>query len=276
MQLATRFAGTAATLRSASPLTEDQIRQVAPSVFAPDKAPTRSERYTYIPTIDVLRGLAREGFAPFMVAQSRSRDAAMREHTKHMIRLRHASQISGREANEIILVNSHNGTSSYQMLAGVLRFACMNGHVAGEIHEDIRIPHKGDVIDQVIEGAWRVVDGFGAVDVAREAMQATALSAPQQVALARAALALRFDAPEGVPPPVTEAQLLLPRRTEDEGADLWSTFNRVQENAMRGGLEARSPKGRRVRTRAVQGIDRSVALNRALWVLAEEMRRLVA
>ncbi|MNW03587.1 hypothetical protein D3C71_1995420 [compost metagenome] len=36
-------------------------------------------------------------------------------------RLRHASQINGREANEIILLNSHDGTSSYQMLAGMFR-----------------------------------------------------------------------------------------------------------------------------------------------------------
>jgi hypothetical protein len=38
-----------------------------------------------------------------------------------MLRLRHASQINGAEANEIILLNSHDGTSSYQMLAGQFR-----------------------------------------------------------------------------------------------------------------------------------------------------------
>jgi len=38
-----------------------------------------------------------------------------REFTRHMIRLRHASQIEGGEANEIILLNSHDGTSSHQV-----------------------------------------------------------------------------------------------------------------------------------------------------------------
>jgi hypothetical protein len=33
-------------------------------------------------------------------------------------------------------------------------------------------------------------------------------------------------------------------------------------------------QGRRLHTRAVSSIDRSVSLNRALWVLAEEMRKL--
>ena len=64
------------------------------------------------------------------------------------------------EANEIILINSHDGASSYQMLAGVFRFVCCNGLVCGTVANDIRIPHKGNVQDEVIEGAFRVLDDF--------------------------------------------------------------------------------------------------------------------
>ena len=106
-------------LRSDVPLTEDQMRRAAPSIFAEGKHASRSERYTYIPTIDVLRGLRSEGFEPFMVAQGASRIEGKTEYTKHMIRMRHAGQVSTKpEANEIILINSHDGASSYQMLAG--------------------------------------------------------------------------------------------------------------------------------------------------------------
>ena len=45
-------------------------------------------------------------------------------------------------------------------------------------------------------------------------------------------------------------------------------------NVMRGGQLGRSAQGRRLHTRPVGSIDRGVSLNRALWVLAEEMRRL--
>ena len=45
---------------------------------------------------------------------------------------------------------------------------------------------------------------------------------------------------------------------------------------MRGGQPGRSVQGRRVQTRAVGSIDRSVNINRALWVLAEKMRKLKA
>jgi len=127
--LSTRFAsGTARVIRSDEPLTEDQMRAAAPSIFATGKHASRSERYTYIPTIDVLRGLRREGFEPFMVAQGASRMEGKTEFTKHMIRMRHAGQVQTKpEANEIILINSHDGASSYQMLAGSLTGAFVGG-----------------------------------------------------------------------------------------------------------------------------------------------------
>ncbi len=137
MQLASRFASRSPVLRSDYPLSDDQIRTVAPSIFADAPHQSRSERYSYVPTATVLEELRGEGFEPFMVCQTRVRQDARRDYTKHMIRLRHASQINGREANEIILLNSHDGTSSYQMLAGMFRFVCSNGLVCG----DIDLPH---------------------------------------------------------------------------------------------------------------------------------------
>ena len=87
--LAARFARNTHILRSEAPLGEEQMRYVAPSIFATGKHESRSERYAYIPTIDVLRGLSTEGFEPFMVAQSKSRIEGKTEYTKHMIRMRH-------------------------------------------------------------------------------------------------------------------------------------------------------------------------------------------
>jgi hypothetical protein len=255
-------------------LSNDEIAEVAPSILAHSAHESRSERYSYIPTIDVLDALRREGFQPFMVCQTRVRDDARRAHTKHLLRLRHAEQISGREANEIILLNSHDGSSSYQMIAGMFRFVCQNGMVCGDTIGDIRVPHMGDVVGEVIEGAFKVLDTFEAATQQREAMTATALDEGEQTAFARAALALRYD--EGTPAPVTERQLLSPRRVEDRAADLWTTFNRVQENMIRGGLHGRNAKGRATTTRAVTGIDQNIRLNRALWVLADELRRLRA
>ena len=281
--LATRFANSTRVLRSDVPLSEEQMRQAAPSIFAAGKHASRSERYTYIPTIDVLRGLHREGFEPFMVAQGRSRIEGKSEYTKHMIRMRHRRDHSGQlstrpEAHEVILINSHDGASSYQLLSGMFRFVCCNGLVVGDVAHDIRIPHKGNVQGEVIEGAFRVLDDFRVVDESTEAMKAIELKPEEERAFARAALALRYgEREEGQPPaPISAEQLIQVRRPEDEGDALWMCFQRIQEHLTRGGLPGRTVQGRRMRTREVAGIDRNVALNRALWVLAEEMRKLKA
>jgi hypothetical protein len=274
MQLASRFASRSPVLRSEHPLSDDQIRTVAPSISAEAKHESRSERYSYIPTASVLMKLRSEGFQPFMVAQTRVRHEGRRDYTKHMIRLRHVSQINGREANEIILLNSHDGTSSYQMLAGMFRFVCTNGLVCGDTVADVRVPHKGDVANHVIEGAYEVLRGFERVQQSRDAMQAVALDERESEVFARAALALKYDDDQRAP--ITESQILAPRRADDQRSDLWTVFNRTQENLIRGGLQGRAANGRRQRTRPVQGIDQSVRINRALWLLADGMRRLKA
>ncbi|MBT9504975.1 DUF932 domain-containing protein [Rhodoferax sp.] len=273
--LSSRFGRNQSVLRSADPLTDEQMMTVVPSIFAEEKHASRSSRYTYIPTIDVLRGLRKEGFSPFMVCQTRTRDDAKRDHTKHMIRLRHASQINASEANEVVLLNSHDGSSSYQMLSGVFRFVCANGMVCGETQSDIRVRHTGNIVDNVIEGAFRVLEGFELIDTQRDGMKALTLNQGEQTAFAHAALALKYET-DLTPAPITESQLLQPKRMADRAGDLWTTFNRVQENIMRGGLQGRGPTGQRVTTREVKGIDQNIKLNRALWVLAEEMRKLKA
>src|SRR6218665_534225 len=96
MQLASRFTSRSPALRAEHPLSDDQIRAVAPSIFADAPHGSRSERYSYIPTATVLDQLRGEGFQPFMVCQTRVRHDDRRDHTKHMIRLRHASQMQGR------------------------------------------------------------------------------------------------------------------------------------------------------------------------------------
>ena len=276
MQLASRFASRSPVLRSDHPLSDEQIRTVAPSIFADAPHESRSQRYAYIPTSTVLTELRKEGFQPFMVTQTRVRDEGKREHTKHMVRLRHASQINARsEANEIILLNSHDGTSSYQMLAGMFRFVCSNGLVCGDTVADVRVPHKGDVAGQVIAGAYEVLHGFDRALESRESMQAITLDAGESEVFARAALSLKYDDPDK-PAPITETQILMPRRVDDRRPDLWSVFNRTQENLIKGGLSGRAANGRRQSPRPVQGIDTNLRLNRALWLLADGMRQLKA
>jgi len=271
MALSTRFGKNSNALRSNIPLDNSQLFRVAPSIFANNAHESRSARYTYIPTIDVLDGLKKEGFQPFFVAQSRSRIEGKSEFTKHMLRLRQTGEIEKPEANEIILINSHDGTSSYQMMAGCFRFVCQNGMVTGDIVEDIRVRHKGNIVHNVIDAAFTIVDNFEAVNESVDGMKSTLLLPAEQELFAEAALSLKYDENEA---PITPNQLLSTRRITDKNNDMWSNFNRVQENLLRGGLRGRNAAGNRTTTREVKSIDNNVKLNKALWILADGMRQL--
>jgi hypothetical protein len=54
------------------------------------------------------------------------------------------------------------------------------------------VPHKGDVVSQVIEGAYEVLGIFDRVEEKRDAMQSLLLPPPAQQALAKSRLTYRF------------------------------------------------------------------------------------
>lgn len=274
-----RFGSGAVILRAtgAAGLTDEEIQARAPSVFADDKHESRSDRYTYIPTRDLLAGLRRADFVPFEVRQGGSRDEAKRGFTKHMVRMRHrsAEAVRGGLIPEVIALNSHDGTSSYVLSAGIFRMACTNGLIVGECLEEVRVPHRGDVLGQVIEGAYRVLEDLPkAIDGAHN-MSALQIAPAEAEALAESAATLRWE--PGTEQPTARA-LLAPRRRDDTGSDLWSTFNRLQENLIRGGVSYvhTDQRGRQQHraSRPVRSIDGDRGVNRALWMLAERMREL--
>jgi len=106
------------------------------------------------------------------------------------------------KAHEIILVNAHDGTSSYQMISGVFRFVCANGLFAGDAFEDLKVRHTGNAVGRVIEGTYTVLDDTDAImaDVAeRECVRS-------KVRYLSAAIAQDFEAEvEETPEPPQEA-----------------------------------------------------------------------
>lgn len=275
--LATRFGRNSHQVSGREALDNEALYRHVPSIFAREAHDSRSERYVYVPTIDIVEGLRREGWFPFFAVQAVPRDGDRMGHAKHMLRLRRDDGIGKPEAAEVIIVNSHDGTSSYQMFAGMLRFVCTNSLVAGERFEEVRVPHKGNIQHDLIEGVYTVSEDFPRLIDASENMKEITLSADERHVLAEASLVARYGEEES---PIRPDQIITPRRREDNGQSLWITFNAIQENMVKGGLygQRRNAEGRirRSQTRAVNGIDQNVTLNRALWTLAEGMQRLKA
>lgn len=269
----------AAGYTSRDPMTLDAIRAVAPSIFAEDKHSSRSDRYNYIPTSQIVEHLMSKDYGVFSVSQGGSRDEEKRGFTKHLVRFRPLSQTLqvGGTHNEIVLLNSHDGTSAYRLMAGVFRLVCSNGLVVSDgVLDDIRISHTGNILANVAEGVERMSGQLPQLTTNIQAMQSLNLEPQEQKAFARAALLLKYDEQET---PISPEQVLQPRRIEDKATDLWTTFNAVQESLIRGGHRyiKRTDRGiQRRTTNAVNSVSGNTSINRALWALAEEMRKIKA
>lgn len=269
-----------------NPMTDDQLRSLAPSIFAETRHESRSERYTYIPTSEIVTGMRDNGFVPVYAKQGVSRVPGKADFTKHMIRFRPAGEpVTARRIGglypEVVVVNSHDGTSTYNVMAGLLRLVCLNGMLTSDRElSSVKVPHKGDILGQVIEGSFTVIEeSRKAIEVA-DHWAGVPLNREETMIMAEAAHVLRFADPVTgeLDTPVQADQLLTARRNEDHGNDLWRVTNRIQENAIRGGLRAMGQdannRTRRSTTREVRGIDADVKLNRALWHLSERMAEL--
>lgn len=265
-------------------LSYEQIAQFAPTVFASDRHSSRSERFQVIPTHELLSGLSKEGFVPVKVQVGGSRDAEKRAYTKHLIRFRRSDDLAGvpkvgDSHPEVVLLNAHDGTSSYQLHAGLFRLVCTNGlTVSDQDFGSVKVGHSGrGVLDKVIEGTYRVLDdAVAALDHAQQ-LQTVALDRDEQRIFGEAALRLRFD--DETLPRINGSEVVRPRREADLAPNLWHTFNRAQENLIRGGLSYRHTNEETNRTsfretRPVNGADGDLKLNRALWHLANEFAKL--
>lgn len=258
----------------ATALEENALRIQAPSIFASGPMLGVSGRYTFVPTARILDGLREHDWVPVEAEQQRIRTEARFGFQKHMIRFRRSEQMETLDEwnVELVLVNSHDGGCAYQLHAGIFRRVCSNGLVLSEgSFEAIRFRHAGLDANEVVQASFRLLDFMPKVGELVGRFRSRALEARESKAFAEHALLLRY--PSIGEAPIDAATLLDARRPEDQGADLWNTMNRVQENLIRGGVsDSRRDRRGRLRTvRALRGIDSRVTVNKGLWGLAEQV-----
>lgn len=261
-----------------SVLTNERIAQLAPAVFGTSPAAKLSNRYGLIRTLDVLDELRGAGWLPVYAGQGKARrsgaDAA--EQMRHVIRFRHGdAQIdAGDVVPELVMLNSHDGSSAYKLHAGLFRFVCGNGLiVADATFASIAIRHSKNAAREVVDASFEIVKEIPKLAASVDGMREVQLSAAEQTIFAESAARLRWDE-ESIP--VKPEALLAARRHEDNGSDLFTTMNRVQENLIRGGVRGRATTGRRLTTRGVGSVAEDTKINKALWHLAEQMKAIKA
>ena len=254
----------------------ETLRNKVPSIFTGDRAGRTSAKYQHISTENVIMSLMGEGFIPTWAAQCNCRIAVNKAYTKHMLRFRH---INARPTQsglypEVVLINSHNGQSSYRLMSGIYRTICSNGLIAGASYDDIRIRHQGNIISDVIEGTYKIIENSHNMINAASKMTAIYLDDNEKQLFLEEAHYIRFGDSQ-IGNEFLPAKLLQYRRSIDmEQNDLFTLFNVIQENLMKGGIRgySRDEKGyiKRSSTRAIKSIDQNIIINRKLWSLAEK------
>jgi hypothetical protein len=279
-------------------LTNEQLIQRVPAIGAEHPAERVSGIYKQVRTIEVVDILRDQGWNPVRARAMNVRSQERGLFCKHEIRFQRENDKSlsavGDETIQMILTNSHDAGSCYHVMLGVFRLACSNGMVVQtSSFRDIRIRHVGFDPQEIIKASAQVGESGKLVSDRVNAMKAVQLLPAEQEALAESASTMLFD-PEDIQSHRIEfdpARLNVGRRYSDKGGDLWSTFNRIQENITKGGarymrhdqmngryagtVEApQDARYARARLHPIKSIDRDIQLNKALWVLAEKMLEL--
>lgn len=239
-----------------------------PAIAQTSPAPSMSSRYVHVNTSDIIDVMVNEGFSVVdqKVDNVRKSDPSFARHAV-ILRSEALGVSDGTYVPQAILMNSHNGKSKVSLRLGMYRFVCANGLVVGDDMFQTSIKHTGDLARQVIDKikemskqsqkVFQKIDTWSKIDLSKE----------QRLDFAIEALELRFGKEKSKQ---YDPYLFLDaRREEDDKGNLWSTFNIIQENTVKGGIVGKNANNRNVRSKALKSISLDIDYNEKLWKLAE-------
>jgi hypothetical protein len=244
---------------------KETIKSLAPAVFASSPSNKMTNRYTFVPTDQILEYFDREGWKVGSVRQS-----GKGLHSIHEIKFRN-SQLPkvGDSLLEAVVRNSHNGTCSFSMGAGLFRLVCSNGlTVPTSVGERFTLRHKSFSFDDVKQLADSFSKKLPMIENSVGRMMEKVLTDQEKINFVEEAIKIRWS--NGlIPLNISHEEILQPRRIEDQGDDLWKVFNVVQEKMIRGGVSYSSPKGKVRSAREINNIVASNSINTKLCEAAE-------
>jgi hypothetical protein len=171
---------------------------------------------------------------------------------------------------QLLLTNSHDGTSSVILQIGFFRFICSNGLVVGNnLIQPVKIRHSGDNFNErLIEGINFIVAQADKLTASIDKMKQVKLSDAQAKEFQRAAIQNRLGSDVKL-----ESFTVPVQRDEDKQNDLFTVMNVVQEALIRGGarvLVEENGQRKDKAIRRVRGLATQTEINTMLWNLAEQ------
>lgn len=245
-------------------LSIETLQEVAPSVFATSPSPKMSDKYTFVPTIEVVENFDREGWKVYSAKQ-----VGKGNYAQHELRLRNGElpQV-GDSLIEAVIRNSHNGISSFSVSSGLYRLVCSNGlTVPTSVADAISVRHMNFDLGMVREITDQFAERLPVIQRSVGKMESTFLSEGQLVDFVNKSAMIRWE--KGSIPNFKLEDFLRPERDGDVGNSVWKTFNVIQEKFVRGGMKYNSKKGRVVSMRELKNFYNINKVNTGLWELAE-------
>jgi hypothetical protein len=260
-------------LQNSDFLSKEEIKSKAPSVFTSTAAQGVSEKYTHIPTSNVIEDMDLLGWKVVDAKEVKARKGIGFQ--KHLLVFRNEDVvINGADGDtvfpQILLTNSHDGKNSFTFTAGLFRMICENGLVIStEQFEDVKMRHMGYTFEELQEQIKGMVERLPLTVESMNKMKQIEMSQDAAIEFARKAVATRFNENEIENISVDINTLLVPTRKEDEGNDLWSVFNVVQEKILDGDFNYTF--GVKVRkARKIKNFSQDLKINKELFNLALE------
>lgn len=274
------------TSRQLNEINTERLQKLAPAVFAQNPHERTSDRYLFIPTLQIVQELTKEGWAVVSAVQQRSRTQS-KETGKHALMLVRrdllGSQYNAGDVMPLLKIeNSHNGLSSFCLQAGLFRKACANGlTVPDTLFLSPKVRHTTGINKETVEASFRILQDYPQLMGRVDALRSVSLNDDERMILAASASRIVFEedqiertAQVYRQESAVAQQLLAPKRYEDKKTDLWTTINVIQENAIRGNVKIVGETGKIKSAKQVQNIDRDSKINKELLTLAAKMAEL--
>ena len=186
----------------------------------------------YIPTIDVVQKLQKEGWMINGVDEQRNKKS--RKITNNYIQMTHPDfavknkQGKDEAYSSITIANSCSGKEPLQMGLGAYRMVCSNGAIRFDEHaENENINHTEINYRDLDRFVHSMNDKAQNLIAELNTWKQQNMTVEQMRTLAYNAAKLRFDESDENFNPI---DLLRVNRVEDADNDVWTVFNRIQEN----------------------------------------------
>jgi hypothetical protein len=256
-------------------LGNDEIKRLASSVFTMTPSNDVSDKYTHIPTSQVIEDMRQLGWDVVDAKQVKARKEATAGFQKHLVVFRNNDVvINGDDGDtvfpQILLTNSHDGKNAFTFTAGLFRMICENGLVIStQQFEDVKMRHMGYTFEDLQKNIREMVEKLPLTVESMNKMKQVELTPEQTIEFAQKSLAARFSQEEIDNIEVDFDELLEPTRSEDRGNDLWSVFNVVQEKLIHGMFNYKY--GVKVRkARKIRNFKQDLVINEKLFDVALE------